>query len=194
MVAKFVKKEIMTVLDIPTLSAHTFITGSTGSGKSNTIYKILDELRKKQVKFILHFLTHLAVNAKCCLNSNEVCSKCAKNSLQKLSSSQKTDIISSSINVFSFDRYFVWRLYYIKKNTFMEFLFLSNSRYNTIFQTADFFQTKTRGKIFPIAKDSGDNYFCINIENDAVYYWDKEEDKYYLLTENFKQFIEVFYM
>ena len=37
-------------------------------------------------------------------------------------------IISSSINVFSFDRYFVWQLCYIKKDTFMEFLFLSNSR------------------------------------------------------------------
>ena len=57
------------------------------------------------------------------LQGSEVCSKCAKNSLQKLSSSQKIDIISSSINVFSFDRYFVWRLYYIKKIHLWNFYF-----------------------------------------------------------------------
>ncbi|MCM1022642.1 MAG: DUF87 domain-containing protein [Prevotella sp.] len=31
-------------LDIESLSMHTFVVGATGSGKSNTIYKILDEL------------------------------------------------------------------------------------------------------------------------------------------------------
>ncbi|MFI3227246.1 MAG: ATP-binding protein [Clostridia bacterium] len=35
------------------LSSHTFITGSTGSGKSNTIYKMLDELTKNDVKFMV---------------------------------------------------------------------------------------------------------------------------------------------
>lgn len=34
------------------LAAHTFITGSTGSGKSNTVYKLLQEL-KKDVKFMV---------------------------------------------------------------------------------------------------------------------------------------------
>ena len=35
------------------LTAHTFITGSTGSGKSNTIYRILSELRSKGIKFLV---------------------------------------------------------------------------------------------------------------------------------------------
>lgn len=35
------------------LASHTFITGSTGSGKSNTVYKILSELRKNDVKFLV---------------------------------------------------------------------------------------------------------------------------------------------
>lgn len=35
------------------LSAHAFITGSTGSGKSNTIYKILDETRETGVPFLV---------------------------------------------------------------------------------------------------------------------------------------------
>lgn len=35
------------------LASHTFITGSTGSGKSNTVYKILDKAKKEDVKFLV---------------------------------------------------------------------------------------------------------------------------------------------
>lgn len=35
------------------LTKHTFITGSTGSGKSNTIYKLLDSLGKQKVNFLV---------------------------------------------------------------------------------------------------------------------------------------------
>lgn len=35
------------------LASHTFITGSTGSGKSNIIYQILEKARKKNVKFLV---------------------------------------------------------------------------------------------------------------------------------------------
>ena len=35
------------------LASHTFITGSTGSGKSNTIYALLQEARKNDVKFLV---------------------------------------------------------------------------------------------------------------------------------------------
>ncbi len=42
-------------LDVESLSAHCFITGSTGSGKSNTTYKILDELiaQRNHVRFLV---------------------------------------------------------------------------------------------------------------------------------------------
>jgi len=42
-------------LDLESLTAHCFITGSTGSGKSNTTYKIIDELisQKNNVKFLV---------------------------------------------------------------------------------------------------------------------------------------------
>ncbi len=40
-------------LDIDSLSSHCFITGSTGSGKSNTTYRMLTELNQKNVKFMV---------------------------------------------------------------------------------------------------------------------------------------------
>ena len=40
-------------LDIESLTMHTFITGSTGSGKSTMIYNILDKLIKKRKKFLV---------------------------------------------------------------------------------------------------------------------------------------------
>ncbi len=40
-------------LDVPSLAMHTFVTGSTGSGKSNTVYKLLETLLKQQVKFLV---------------------------------------------------------------------------------------------------------------------------------------------
>ncbi|MGL5621519.1 helicase HerA domain-containing protein [Cetobacterium sp.] len=40
-------------LDLDSLTSHTFITGSTGSGKSNVVYCMLEELRKNNVKFLV---------------------------------------------------------------------------------------------------------------------------------------------
>lgn len=40
-------------LDIESLSAHTLITGSTGSGKSNTVYHMLKELMNNGIKFLV---------------------------------------------------------------------------------------------------------------------------------------------
>ena len=40
-------------LDLQSLSMHTFVTGSTGSGKSNTVYQILSQLPGENVKFLV---------------------------------------------------------------------------------------------------------------------------------------------
>lgn len=45
--------KIKAELDVDSLAMHTFITGSTGSGKSNTVYQILSELLKKDVHFLV---------------------------------------------------------------------------------------------------------------------------------------------
>lgn len=45
--------ETLTELDLQSLSMHTFITGSTGKGKSNTIYQLLSQLKKNNVHFLV---------------------------------------------------------------------------------------------------------------------------------------------
>lgn len=40
-------------LNLQSIASHMFITGSTGSGKSNTIYKVLSELQENDVKFMV---------------------------------------------------------------------------------------------------------------------------------------------
>ena len=40
-------------LDYNSLSSHVFVTGSTGSGKSNTVYQLLNECRKQGVPFLV---------------------------------------------------------------------------------------------------------------------------------------------
>ena len=40
-------------LSLNSLASHTFITGSTGSGKSNTVYHIIDKAREHKVKFLV---------------------------------------------------------------------------------------------------------------------------------------------
>ncbi|MER2107073.1 MAG: DUF87 domain-containing protein [Solibacillus sp.] len=47
------KENTEVALDIDSLAKHTFITGSTGSGKSNTIYRMLDQLNNQKVKFLV---------------------------------------------------------------------------------------------------------------------------------------------
>ena len=48
-----VSQEIDVNLNLKSLAMHTFITGSTGSGKSNTVYQLLRELNKQGVKFLV---------------------------------------------------------------------------------------------------------------------------------------------
>lgn len=43
----------MVSLNLDSLTAHTFITGSTGTGKSNTVYSILEKAREKNIPFLV---------------------------------------------------------------------------------------------------------------------------------------------
>lgn len=72
------------------------------------------------------------------------------------------------------------------------FLSFNCDEYNSIDKPAEFFQERTCGKIFPLGKDSGDNYYCLNVETGKIYYWDKEDNQYFLIAEDFKHFINFF--
>ena len=47
------EEETEVKLDNNSFTSHTFITGSTGSGKSNTVYQILKEAKKNKTKFLV---------------------------------------------------------------------------------------------------------------------------------------------
>ena len=47
------REDVDVQLNVQELAAHTFITGSTGAGKSNTIYQILDKLSEKNIPFLV---------------------------------------------------------------------------------------------------------------------------------------------
>lgn len=47
------KEDVPVNLRLNSLSSHVFVTGSTGSGKSNTIYQLLNEGRKNGSKFLV---------------------------------------------------------------------------------------------------------------------------------------------
>lgn len=46
-------QEVPVNLNLKSLAMHTFITGSTGAGKSNTVYQLLRELKKEKVSFLV---------------------------------------------------------------------------------------------------------------------------------------------
>ena len=41
------------LLDVKSLTQHTFVTGSTGCGQSETVYKLIDSVRKANAKFLI---------------------------------------------------------------------------------------------------------------------------------------------
>ena len=47
------KTDIPVRLDMRSLTMHTFVTGSTGAGKSNTVYHILDEVSDKKIPYLV---------------------------------------------------------------------------------------------------------------------------------------------
>ena len=69
------------------------------------------------------------------------------------------------------------------------FLSFNENEYNSIKSPLASFLEETKGRIVPAAKDSGDNYYCLNIETGKVYFWNKDDGLYYCIAENFNEFI-----
>lgn len=47
------KEERQVCLDVDSLASHTFITGSTGAGKSNAVYQLISKLQEQGVNFLV---------------------------------------------------------------------------------------------------------------------------------------------
>ena len=47
------KEERQVSLDVDSLASHTFITGSTGAGKSNAVYQLISKLQERSVHFLV---------------------------------------------------------------------------------------------------------------------------------------------
>ena len=69
------------------------------------------------------------------------------------------------------------------------FLSFNEGEYNSIKAPLASFWEETSGRIIPVARDSGDNYYCINIETGKVYFWSKDDNLYYCIAGTFKEFI-----
>lgn len=46
-------KNVPVKLDLDSLTSHTFITGSTGTGKSNTVYQLISKAKSKDIPFLV---------------------------------------------------------------------------------------------------------------------------------------------
>ena len=71
------------------------------------------------------------------------------------------------------------------------FLSFNKEDYNSIYQPLENFMKQTKGKIFPIAKDSGDNYYCINLKTEEIFIYVCETNLYYKLFNNFAEMINL---
>ena len=69
------------------------------------------------------------------------------------------------------------------------FLSFNDNQYNSIETPLKSFLEETNGKIIPFAKDSGDNYYCLNIKNNKIYFWDSNDNLYYYIANTFDTFI-----
>ncbi|MCI6639055.1 MAG: SMI1/KNR4 family protein [Lachnospiraceae bacterium] len=67
----------------------------------------------------------------------------------------------------------------------------TENKYYSILKYADKFLSDTKGKIIPIAVDSGGNYFCVNNETGKVYFWFADDGLYYLITDSVEEFCKI---
>ena len=86
------------------------------------------------------------------------------------------------------DRYFVAEEEEFELRSFLSF---NEGDLNSIYKPMEYFQKNTKGKIIPLGYDSFDNYFCMNLENGCIYFYDHEDELYYRIFDSFAELIAV---
>lgn len=67
--------------------------------------------------------------------------------------------------------------------------FNENDNYG-IFKPAKYLLNETKSKLVPFAVDSGDNYYCYNLENGKIYRTLSDEEGYLFICEKLDELLE----
>lgn len=59
--------------------------------------------------------------------------------------------------------------------------------YNYIGEAFGWFLQETKKKMIPIAKDSGDSYYCYGIDSGEIFYWDREINSYKIIFKTINE-------
>ena len=62
-----------------------------------------------------------------------------------------------------------------------------------IYNVIEYFKKEFNGTIVPIATEPSGDYFCIDITNGSIVYWEQETDAVTFISKNFNEFIRSLY-
>ena len=62
-----------------------------------------------------------------------------------------------------------------------------------IYNVINYFKEHFQGRIVPIATEPSGNYFCINLTNNSIVYWNHETNKETLISNGIKEFLMSLY-
>lgn len=62
-----------------------------------------------------------------------------------------------------------------------------------IYKVIDYFKGQFGGKIVPIATEPSGDYFCINLNNNSIVYWEHETNELSFIANNLDEFLNCLY-
>lgn len=58
-----------------------------------------------------------------------------------------------------------------------------------IYKVNDYFMKEFNKKVMPIAVEDGGNYFCINLDDESILYWNHESNELIKIESNLNKFL-----
>lgn len=62
-----------------------------------------------------------------------------------------------------------------------------------IYKVIDYFKGEFNGKIVPIATEPSGNYFCIDLTNNSIVYWEHETNELIFIAKDLVEFLNCLY-
>lgn len=72
-------------------------------------------------------------------------------------------------------------------------LSFNNGDIENIYVVIDYFIENFNKKIIPIASESSGDYFCIDLDSNAIVYWKHENNELNFVAKNIKEFVNKLY-